>query len=344
MVEQGTLWSESLIELDQTRSPAPQESTYLDYSPKVEHGPFVKVERIPFLLRSVSGNSFLTNPFRSSDALRFIDDPSRPRMRTRRNDYDSQLTAFSDLPPFLYPLLSSDESLTPDNITERLVEEIGSEGLRYAASSGKYLAKIPPLGEKLVSSSPYVINVNHFLRSLKLEGELKTDSFYLSGRFDEVRKGDGGVAIVRVSQEKQQGREPSINAAMRLGLDHLSFQAMSMQRKGVTIPRLLHFDLVDGKLYELRIAYNSFYLELIDALIYSGYSMKAGYTKEDTIDVFENNSGQNKPRTKIVTVYTRSGQEKLSAEQAHERSVNCKKRIAGKVYKVDKKYRFISLN
>lgn len=346
MVEQGTLWSNSELRTDQAEIPIQPISAPDEQGPRIEIGPYVKPENMPFLLRALRGEPYLLNPIRAGEAINFIFDPSDVRKRSRRVDFDTQMTLFSDLPPVLYPMLHTDKTLTLENIEERLIQEMGTEGIRYSRASSRYLELVSKLGNETAdSSTSYVISAEHLLKKFRLQGERTTNIFFISGRFGEIHKGGERDTILRISQARRNGKDPPTYDAIRLGIDLVAYQAISGRRKGSPNPRMILFNLVNGKGYELRVDYNSFYLELIDAIIYSNLSMQAGYFENPhQNDLRQDIQDPNEPPTKKVRIYTSRSSVTLSAKETFERARNCLRRIAGRLPEIEKKYEFIGIN
>jgi hypothetical protein len=307
----------------------------------ISFGPSVKVST--FVARNITqGNPYTLSPIRPSFALKFLRHPQEvPRLARFQQENPAQLTAFDDsklkdlprqgvdLPPRIYEWLNHTIP-TGESITDRIRRELREDDVKYVSVINAYFEKVAILGPQTdLSNKLYGINLYSLLGGFNIEGETKSRSVNLAGRFDEVRTSDTADNIVRI---RQKSGRPTTTDAIYLGLDYIAYLAVNKKKGSLPLgPDLSVFNLVDGESYVLGIYSDSFFREIINALNFSDLALRAGYYPKDFEDGFVNiHSTQEAINSKnVVLTNNQKTKQKLTAEEAFERAQNCIKRIRG---------------
>jgi hypothetical protein len=305
----------------------------------VTFGPSIKVST--FLARNISeGNVYSLSPVKASHALRFLQNPyERPRSRKLLEENPDQLTVFDnhtlkelkeqgiDLPIRVYKWLNS-AIPTRENTTERIRQELTEDDLEYSVGISQYFEKVCTLGEHTdLSNKKYGINLSSLMGGFNIEGERKTSSINLAGRFDEVRRDPlNNDHIIRI---RQLAGRPTTTDAIYLGLDHIAHLAVNKKRGSKPLePRLSLFNLLDGNFYDLKISSPRFFREIVNALIFSDLSLEAGYFPKDYDGFVKVNNALDK---RVFLTTNKNRKQKYTAEEIFEKAKNCIKRLRGEL-------------
>ena len=343
MIEQDNLWQDSEFESNQQLVSAKKLKEH-EKGPVFEFGRNIKHSNSPFLISEIKGEAYRLNPIRVGEAISFIYDPKRHKSRRRNPNYENEITAFSTIPLGLYTMLRTDSTITTGNVYERLLADFGKDGLGYVVPARAYLYSVEKMGNEVegLSNSPFAISVDYRIlkKKFKLKGERYNQQFFVTGRFDELRESDENNTILRV--RKETGKPTTLDA-IQLGLDELAYQAIS-PKEGLFEKELKMqlVNLANGKKYEFGVKDSRFYIELIDALVFSNLSERGGFVPLDEEDIkFGSDMPPEKDEQRDIIYETFSGSKTtISAEIAHERARNCLRRMAGQMQKIDKMYDF----